>query len=718
VKKIARKQNNATPPIRITVYAGARNPTPAREDDLSWDEIATELALLANEPTSAPPTADREEQKRQMVAWAPHALRVPRRANENVSDVTLLALDVDDGTDPRDVVAALATRGWAGLVYASPSDTPEARRFRVVAPIVDPVAPEDSRDARIAFAEALGLKPGCGVERAADAARLFFAGRLHGTPPRDVWRVDGAPVDVSALPAPRLAWGTAAAPSRELAPLRELPPANAGIAAALGPWQAHAGRKWDLCGAIAGLMRRHCFTAAQCEAELRAWLPVGDPSVNVDAGIRWALAAWGKPAEEVSGYQALADLVGAEHADVIERAVHAASWAGRAAAKRPLVAPAPWARPVQSTGIGRIVDLSTPIEPIRYLCAGLSIGWAGKVVGIHGYAGASKGLFLSLLALGAAAGERVLGQDVERVPVLYLDAETGALAENRIKRLAVGLGIDLGALHRDAWFRFVHAERPLLDLVPEIEREAAALDKGSGVVIALDSYSSATAGEENSSAYADGLWELGRLGTRAGALPIVTLHERKQAVGAGRTAGPLESISGTNRLGAALATSIRLTPNEENDRKILVTCTRAPEKRFQEFHLTWTGEGLEPLTATCEAAHLATAREKAQARKNEKETRAREKVQRDADIIETTLRGQYAPVNARSARSLCGLDGKAWGPAFAECKRRGTLRTERGSNNSLLIYAEPLEPAGVGRFARERPASHKPIDISNIRPGT
>ena len=115
-------------------------------------------------------------------------------------------------------------------------------------------------------------------------------------------------------------FGSAQKPSVELTPLAELPPADAGIVAALGPASAHHGRKWFVCGAVGGIMRKLGFPAARCEAVVREWLADAGPSVDVNAGVKHALGAWSKPASEVSGVDALAEIVGREHADVIAEA--------------------------------------------------------------------------------------------------------------------------------------------------------------------------------------------------------------------------------------------------------------------------------------------------------------------------------------------------------------------------------------------------------------
>src|SRR5689334_7568523 len=105
-----------------------------------------------------------------------------------------------------------------------------------------------------------------------------------------------------------------------MAPIKDLPPANAGIAAALGHWSEHDGRKHDLCGAVGGLMRKLGFSRDACEAEIRAWLNGAPATVDVAHGVAWACAAWDKEADDVSGHAALCALLGDEHAAVVERA--------------------------------------------------------------------------------------------------------------------------------------------------------------------------------------------------------------------------------------------------------------------------------------------------------------------------------------------------------------------------------------------------------------
>lgn len=175
--------------IHITVYRGAAQPAPiAQEDFATWPDLADELEAMARTEPTAPATASPEAQKKTLLAFGPHRLSKPYRCAANVDAVTLLVIDIDRIDDLDTLLEHVEALGSPALVYASPSDTPEARRVRVVAPMSHELAPAECRGARLRFAEVLGLAPGCGVEGAIEASKLFFAGRLHGTPARKVWR--------------------------------------------------------------------------------------------------------------------------------------------------------------------------------------------------------------------------------------------------------------------------------------------------------------------------------------------------------------------------------------------------------------------------------------------------------------------------------------------------------------------------------------------------
>lgn len=189
----------------VTLYRGALDPEPIRVDDFDdFAEFADALEDLVGLE---------HDDKLSMLAWSPHRLRPtdersgaalaravegrrtratgPYRHLENVLDLSLLVIDVDRCHWGR-LLEGVDALGSPAIVYTSPSDDPEgdpeARRARVVLPVDRPILPGECRATRLALAELLDLAPGCGVEGAIDPAKLFFAGRLRGTAPREFFR--------------------------------------------------------------------------------------------------------------------------------------------------------------------------------------------------------------------------------------------------------------------------------------------------------------------------------------------------------------------------------------------------------------------------------------------------------------------------------------------------------------------------------------------------
>jgi hypothetical protein len=612
MKNVAKAKPSATEPstplYAVTLYRGARDARPAQADDLTWDELADTLEEEAQRLTTAPETASREEQKKCLLAFSPHALRHgTKRAVENVEAVTALVLDVDNDqgehVSPEEAIATLEREGWAAVVYASPSDSPAHRKFRIVSPIAEPISPGDCRESRLRFAEALGLGParGSGVTGAIDASKIFFVGRLHGSPARAFWRLAGDPVDVAALEPCRLAWGAAQAPRGELRPLASLPPASDGIAAALGDWRAHDGRKWDLCGELGGAMRQAGYTAAACEAVIRAWLPPADLAVDVPAGVAWALAAWAKPSHEVTGADALTARLGAEHGAIVAAAVRAGSWVGRALArKKAKLGPQPgetWpagrGEAPKDFSAGVITEWGGDLEPIEWYCEGLCLAPSdGKISLVAGLPGAGKGPLADYLAACFATGSKAFGiWPCRRSNVLLLDAEGLRLSRRRIKRIARAMGMKPHDLDGRLFARDVRADA-MLDDVFQAWLKSFVAEHEIGVAI-LDSYTSAmmaTGLDPNKIEFANLAKAFGGLGI----LVISVAHSNKAPLANERPT--LQQVSGSGALASMAATGIVCWhPDSKDHNHMSVACMRAPEKGFESFDVMFRdtpGDGL------------------------------------------------------------------------------------------------------------------------------
>jgi hypothetical protein len=608
----------------VTVYRGARDPVPADAQDLAWPDLAREICALVNEPPGAPEGTSPEEQKKCLIAWAPHALAPgTKRALENVTHVSALVVDVDTGPTPEEITSRLYRAGFAGVVYESPSCTPERPKYRVVCPVVAPIAPGNCRETRLRFAAALGLAPDCGVKGAIDASKLFFVGRLHGTPERRAWIVEGQPVDTSALPpCPGPEWHTAPTTIAIAAHLADLPPADAGIAVALGPWTAHQGRKWQICGALGGLLRKLGYSAVQCESEIRAWLPADEPTVDVDAGVSWALGAWAKDTADVSGHEVLTQLLGVDHAAVVE----AAAWAGTPYAHaithaREVAARSPFAfvsAALAETGdpfddAALITDFEGDDEPLEYLCPGLCITHlAGKINIVGGLPNAGKGPLADHLAICFATGRPVFGcMPCTPCNVLIVDFEGARLTKRRIKRMAKAAGVPWRDLRdrlaiKDA-SQLGDPRQPafLGALVRVIKR------RNIGVIV-VDSYTSAmlcTDVDTRQNEFAT----FARALASVGVCVVAVAHARKPASGTKGETPTLADISGSGALGAMASTAVSCwKPDDADPYRVRVGCMRAPERGFETFEITFRDTADDGLALDFAGAQQVEARDAAE----------------------------------------------------------------------------------------------------------
>ena len=102
--------------------------------------------------------------------------------------------------------------------------------------------------------------------------------------------------------------------------LKDLPPGDEGILASLGPAEEQIGNRFAIAGHLGGIMRKLGFKREACASILTEWIPAAELAPR----LKWALEAWDKPSDAVSGEVALRGTVGKAHADVIVAACIAA----------------------------------------------------------------------------------------------------------------------------------------------------------------------------------------------------------------------------------------------------------------------------------------------------------------------------------------------------------------------------------------------------------
>jgi hypothetical protein len=424
----------------------------------------------------------------------------------------------------------------------------------------------------------------------------------------------------------------------------------------LGDPADHQGRRFQLCSALGGLLCKSGWPAELTAELLRTWLDVGDPAIDVEHGLTWALGAYGLAnPNTATGVRELGELLGnptvaeslrldAERGSRRSAALTPGQAAAMVRAAPPQPEPAP---PGVYPSLGEFLSLSVEPAPPKWLCRGLGIASGGKPVAVAGLQHSSKGPFTNLLALAVAMGVPFLGHAVEQGNVLCLDWETGAwLSHTRLRRMARSLGLDLAEL--DKRCRFANLAGGMSqERLDDIHRYVH--DQKVSLVI-VDSYTSAMMGagfEANAVEYATFMSDLGVLSRQHDCVVMPVLHARKPERSTRNRRPGLTEVAGTGALAALVQTVIMLWRPDESEQEIEVSCARSIEQPFPPFLLRWQDEsaphggayadpkwGLKAVVVSADKAEapmpqaMKTLNDIRRAEAMAERTRARERIQR------------------------------------------------------------------------------------------
>lgn len=117
------------------------------------------------------------------------------RNNANVREITGVEVDYDGGSIDLDAAARrIEVAGIAGLLYSTPSSTPDVPKWRALVPLDEPHAPKD----RVRFVEALNAIFDGEPDQPASftLSQSFYFGSVAGRPSVTVRLVDGLPIDL------------------------------------------------------------------------------------------------------------------------------------------------------------------------------------------------------------------------------------------------------------------------------------------------------------------------------------------------------------------------------------------------------------------------------------------------------------------------------------------------------------------------------------------
>lgn len=655
--------------MRITLYPSMSRPISV---DTSWEELSAELQCLVGEEK---PT------KMGLPKIAPHVIKEGRtRSNASVEVMTGVVLDLDNNPNVQALIGRIASMGVRAVIYGTPGDTPEFRKVRVWLDSPEH-GPDRCRELRIRAAQALGVQ----IDSSAlDASRLFFAGRLPGTPPRLYQTFDGATLNLDSLPpmpaaAPSLGSVISVSPAVTKG-FDHLPYALAG---ALGPWWEHGGSKHAICGHVGGILRKVGYTRQQCEDVIRAWLPEDNDEVDVQNGVSWACRAWDRPAEEVTGTHALASVIGENAARIFENVAVQQRVGSLLRQDRPASANGNGrgTGDVQTQGLIQApyfseVDLSVPPSPLQYVVPGLGLA-PGKISVLQGFAGAAKTPIALMLALCVAAGIPFMGHSTVQTKVGYFDFEGGPLTIERAHRIRYGLGLrdNPGA------FRMFDSE-PLSDSALDMFEDLAERERFGMIV--LDTYTSALPPDVmsfNDAGYRSLATRLGKMSARLGTLILALVHENKSA----RGQDGLRGISGHGTLAGAVQAGLVALPSEDDPCLVELKCSRAPLKLFDSLEFRW-----EDVTCSGAPNGKALSAVVTKGKGKGRPVKEMDKHTAKANIILQLLRGEQASgavidLGVVEARQAAGVSGTEWPVVLDILSRHGVSLRRVGRKNSLVM---------------------------------
>ncbi len=385
--------------------------------------------------------------------------------------------------------------------------------------------------------------------------------------------------------------------------------AKASILEILGDPADHPDRKWLMCGALGGLLCKAGWPAANTVDLLETWLDVGDPAIDVEHGVNWALGAYTlDDPSKAAGVKPLAELISPDIADALrvqaERgsgraasltAGQLANWLARAEATQArFVAPAPLSPGERPAWLTPELDFSADPPPPNWLCEGLEIEAGAKTSQLAGFPNGGKGPFSNLFTISVALGLPFLGRfPVRQGGVLVLDWETGDRRSiSRIRRMCRSLDVDPAELSGKLHFHSMFGGVPV-DILEWLRGFIPSQDIR---LIVIDSYTSAMmreGKESNTQEYACFMADLGDVAREhdVTVMPIVHARKGERRGAAARRRPDLEDVSGSSSLTAYAQAVIMLwRPDPDTKNVVEVSCARSVENGFKAFCVKWDDE--------------------------------------------------------------------------------------------------------------------------------
>jgi hypothetical protein len=424
------------------------------------------------------------------------------RSNANVLAVTGLEADYDAGQiAPDEAETRLREHGIAGLVYTTPSHTPEAPRWRVITPFSEEHAPEE----RTRFMERLnGIFDGNLASESFTLSQSYYGGNVSGKPPIETRLIEGRCIDrADDLDATALPKRSKRTEDGEAVPGGKVD--HDALTEAILSGENYHTSLYTLAASMFG-------KGEDAIAVSRRLYAVMDSIPEANRKPRWK-AARGEiksmiasliEREAVKPERSEIDFDNIDDLDAED------------------------AKPARKSRLAFRSSEDDDDTPAReYLIKGFLA--RGDVACIFGEPGAGKSVIAPYLAHCVAQGEEAFGQRVRQGGVFYVAAEDQHGMRGRMKALRLAHGAAPG-------FKRVDGVSDLLaPKSPDLDELMAAVAEHKPALIAIDTVSMAFPGlEENSAEGMGRVVAVARKLTKHGAAVLLIHHDTKERTGTPR----------------------------------------------------------------------------------------------------------------------------------------------------------------------------------------
>ena len=416
-----------------------------------------------------------------------------QRIRDNVQGVSLIVLDVEAKTKqpppPADALALCAGRGWQAFAHTTYTHKPNAPRYRLCMAPSRTIKPKELRRLIEAVAQELDLECACDLAASGDPARLYYTPRVASEIDKATFEhgaVKGAAVDVDEMLTSGKPEAVKPAPAPQISKTGQL---GEDLRSALEYIDPDSYDSW-----LAGLMALKTAPISNAQ-ELAHWWSAKSAKYDCDD----CQTKWDSLKPSHTSYK-----------EIFKKA-QGLGWVNPASGRYEFDFSSLFGKVDSETGeIGPLLKpisvadvITNPSPPPKFIWDSYIPCGVVTMLGAHG--GMGKSTIALMLAVCAAIGRPLFGEEVKLSKVLFVGLEdSGAIARHRLANICKLWGIDPLALvdrllivDGTEYPELFTAENRGAGLLTDTYKEMSAIVQGEGIgLVIVDNASDAYGADE------------------------------------------------------------------------------------------------------------------------------------------------------------------------------------------------------------------------------